>query len=92
MVRKGKKKKKLRVDPEGVAHIKSTFNNTSITLTDTIPSHIKQNVYANWDYYDAIKEDIPLIQLKIFDCMLKDFYKGKWSIDYLFTNLVFKIG
>ena len=34
MVRKGKKKKKLRVDPEGVAHIKSTFNNTIITLTD----------------------------------------------------------
>lgn len=36
MVRKvkGKKKKKLKVDPEGVAHIKSTFNNTIITLTD----------------------------------------------------------
>ena len=34
MVRKGKKKKKLTVDPEGVAHIKSTFNNTIITLTD----------------------------------------------------------
>jgi len=34
LVRKGKKKKKLRVDPEGVAHIKSTFNNTIITLTD----------------------------------------------------------
>ena len=36
MVRKakGKKKKKLKVDPEGVAHVKSTFNNTIITLTD----------------------------------------------------------
>tara|TARA_B100000029_G_scaffold400702_1_gene399707 strand:- start:826 stop:1215 length:390 start_codon:yes stop_codon:yes gene_type:complete len=31
---KGKKKKKLKVDPEGVAHVKSTFNNTIITLTD----------------------------------------------------------
>jgi small subunit ribosomal protein S11 len=31
---KGKKKKKIKVDPEGVAHIKSTFNNTIITLTD----------------------------------------------------------
>jgi|TARA_B100000809_G_scaffold78002_1_gene75919 small subunit ribosomal protein S11 len=32
---KTKKKKKKSVDPHGVAHIKSTFNNTHITLTDT---------------------------------------------------------
>ena len=31
---KGKKKKKIKVDPEGIAHIKSTFNNTIITITD----------------------------------------------------------
>ena len=31
---KGKKKKKIKVDPDGIAHIKSTFNNTIITLTD----------------------------------------------------------
>ena len=31
---KGKKKKKIRVDPEGIGHIKSTFNNTIITLSD----------------------------------------------------------
>ena len=31
---KGMKKKKIKVDPEGIAHIKSTFNNTIITLTD----------------------------------------------------------
>ena len=31
---KGKKKKRIKVDPEGIAHIKSTFNNTIITLTD----------------------------------------------------------
>ena len=30
-----KKKKKRNVDPHGVAHIKSTFNNTHVTLTDT---------------------------------------------------------
>ena len=29
-----KKKKKIRVEPEGVGYIKSTFNNTVITLTD----------------------------------------------------------
>jgi|TARA_Y100000389_G_scaffold173495_1_gene182720 small subunit ribosomal protein S11 len=29
-----KKKKKKSVDPQGVAHIKSTFNNTHVTLTD----------------------------------------------------------
>ena len=29
-----KKKKKTRVEPEGVGYIKSTFNNTVITLTD----------------------------------------------------------
>ena len=29
-----KKKKKKSVEPHGVAHIKSTFNNTHITLTD----------------------------------------------------------
>ncbi len=31
---KRKKKKKGSVDPSGVAHIKATFNNTHITLTD----------------------------------------------------------
>jgi len=32
---KPKKKKKKSVEPHGVAHIKSTFNNTHVTLTDT---------------------------------------------------------
>jgi len=33
--KKGRKgKKKERVDPQGIAHIKATFNNTIITLTD----------------------------------------------------------
>jgi small subunit ribosomal protein S11 len=31
---KSRKKNKIKVDSEGVAHIKSTFNNTIITLTD----------------------------------------------------------
>jgi len=29
------RKKKDQVDPQGVAHIKSTFNNTNVTLTDS---------------------------------------------------------
>ena len=29
-----KKRKKKSVDPQGIAHIKSTFNNTHVTLTD----------------------------------------------------------
>ena len=29
-----KKKKKIKVEPEGIGYIKSTFNNTVITLTD----------------------------------------------------------
>ena len=29
-----KKKKKKSVEPHGIAHIKSTFNNTHVTLTD----------------------------------------------------------
>jgi small subunit ribosomal protein S11 len=33
---KKKKKKKGSVDPAGVAHIKATFNNTHVTLTDKI--------------------------------------------------------
>ena len=33
---KKKKKKKGYVDPAGVAHIKATFNNTHVTLTDKI--------------------------------------------------------
>jgi len=31
-----KKKKKKSVEPHGVAHIKSTFNNTHVTLTDKL--------------------------------------------------------
>ena len=34
MAKLNKKKKKLKVDPEGIGYIKSTFNNTVITLTD----------------------------------------------------------
>lgn len=36
MARRGRttRKKKIQVDPQGVAHIKSTFNNTNVTLTD----------------------------------------------------------
>ena len=33
---KKKKKKKGSIDPAGVAHIKATFNNTHVTLTDKI--------------------------------------------------------
>ena len=32
--RKGRKKKKEKVEAEGQAHIKATFNNTIVTLTD----------------------------------------------------------
>ena len=32
---KPRKKKKKSMEPQGVAHIKSTFNNTHVTLTDT---------------------------------------------------------
>ena len=31
-----RKKKKKSVDPHGIAHIKSTFNNTHVTLTDRL--------------------------------------------------------
>ena len=31
-----KKKKKKSVEPHGIAHIKSTFNNTHVTLTDRL--------------------------------------------------------
>jgi small subunit ribosomal protein S11 len=30
----GKKKKKVQVDAHGIAHIRATFNNTFVTLTD----------------------------------------------------------
>jgi small subunit ribosomal protein S11 len=31
---KSKKKKKIKVDPEGIGYVKATFNNTIVTLTD----------------------------------------------------------
>ncbi len=36
MAKRGRtvRKKRDQVDPQGVAHIKSTFNNTNVTLTD----------------------------------------------------------
>ncbi len=33
-LRKRKKKREKKVDPEGVAHVKATFNNTIITISD----------------------------------------------------------
>ncbi len=32
--KKGRKKKKTKVDSNGIAHIKATYNNTMVTLTD----------------------------------------------------------
>lgn len=32
--KKGRKKKKTKVDANGIAHIKATYNNTMVTLTD----------------------------------------------------------
>lgn len=32
--KKGRKKKKAKVDASGIAHIKATYNNTMVTLTD----------------------------------------------------------
>ena len=32
--KKGRKKKKAKVDANGIAHIKATYNNTMVTLTD----------------------------------------------------------
>jgi len=32
--KKGRKKKKSKVDASGIAHIKATYNNTMVTLTD----------------------------------------------------------
>ena len=34
--KKQKTKRKTKVDPNGIAHIKATFNNTHITLTDNV--------------------------------------------------------
>ncbi|MAP66924.1 MAG: 30S ribosomal protein S11 [Candidatus Marinimicrobia bacterium] len=34
MVASRKKKKKIKVDPDGIAYIKATFNNTLVTLAD----------------------------------------------------------
>jgi len=34
MAKRQKTRKKARVEPNGVAHIKATFNNTIVTLTD----------------------------------------------------------
>ena len=34
MAKQNKKKKKTKVDPEGIGFIKATFNNTIVTLTD----------------------------------------------------------
>ena len=33
-LKKGRKKKKTKVDANGIAHIKATYNNTMVTLTD----------------------------------------------------------
>ena len=40
--KKRKKKKKRSIEPEGIAHIKATFNNTHITMTD------KSGNVINW--------------------------------------------
>ena len=42
------RKKKVRVNPEGVAHIKATFNNTLITLAD------KQGNAISWSSAGAL--------------------------------------
>ena len=56
-----KKKKKTKVDPEGIAFIKSTFNNTIITLTDK---------YGNAMTGISRHAAKPIFNLKVNDCSI----------------------
>ena len=53
-----KRKKKGSVDPAGIAHVKATFNNTHITLTDKFGNVVAWSTAGTSGFRDREKHSI----------------------------------
>ena len=88
-----KKKKKRSVDPSGVAHIKATFNNTHVTITDKRGNVIawstagssgfkgsrKNTAYAATIAAEKLGQEVVQMGLRNIDVMVKGPGAGRES-------------
>ena len=88
-----KKKKKRSVDPSGVAHIKATFNNTHVTITDKRGNVIawstagssgfkgsrKNTAYAATIAAEKLGQEVVQMGLRHIDVMVKGPGAGRES-------------
>ena len=90
---KTKKKKKRSIDPPGVAHIKATFNNTHVTITDKRGNVIawstagssgfkgsrKNTAYAATIAAEKLGQEVVQMGLRTIDVMVKGPGAGRES-------------
>ena len=90
---KTKKKKKRSIDPSGVAHIKATFNNTHVTITDKRGNVIawstagssgfkgsrKNTAYAATISAEKLGKEVVQMGLRTIDVMVKGPGAGRES-------------
>ena len=90
---KTKKKKKRSIDPSGVAHIKATFNNTHVTITDKRGNVIawstagssgfkgsrKNTAYAATIAAEKLGQEVVQMGLRTIDVMVKGPGAGRES-------------
>ena len=88
-----KKKKKRSIDPSGVAHIKATFNNTHVTITDKRGNVIawstagssgfkgsrKNTAYAATIAAEKLGQEVVQMGLRTIDVMVKGPGAGRES-------------
>ena len=75
MAKSANKKKKVKVDSVGEAHIHSSFNNIIISLTNLTGQVISGQVQEKWDSVDLRKNTPYAAQCAAEDC-------GKEAMDY----------
>ena len=57
------KKNKKKINPNGIVHIKATFNNTNITVTDENGNIVSAKLYDMHPYLDE-KEMEAILKIK----------------------------
>ena len=72
--RRGRKKKKEKVEAEGQAHIKATFNNTIITLTDNYGNVISWATAGRIGFKGA-RKNTPKTEMGMIRCTISEVMK-----------------
>ena len=76
-----KKKKKIKVDPEGIGFVKASFNNTIVTLTDKFGNAISWCSSGSLGFKGSRKSTPFAAQLAAEECARKAMEHGIRKVD-----------